>query len=71
MVYLQRCLIVRPYGWCYVKLLPFRRLFCVHHSTMHPFTESLQSHTGSDLSLAVTATGTFGRMTEIFYVLLR
>ena len=23
------------HGWCHVKLLPFRRTFCVHHTTTH------------------------------------
>ena len=23
------------HGWCHVNLLPFRRTFCVHHTTMH------------------------------------
>jgi len=33
------------HGWCHVKLLPFRRKFCVHHATMHQFTVSLiQNH---------------------------
>ena len=27
--------------WCHVKLLPSRRKFCVHHTTMHQFTVSL------------------------------
>ena len=27
------------HGWCYVKLLPSWRKFCVHHTTMHQFTE--------------------------------
>ena len=26
---------------CHVKLLPSRRTFCVHHTTMHQFTASL------------------------------
>ena len=30
-------------GWCHVKLLPSRRKFCVHHTTMHRFTVSLYS----------------------------
>ena len=30
MVYLQS-----SHGWCHMKLLPFRRKFCVHHTTMH------------------------------------
>ena len=31
------------YGWCRVKLLPSRRMFCVHHTAMHQFTASLYS----------------------------
>ena len=31
------------HDWCHVKLLPFWRTFCVHHTTMHHFTESLYS----------------------------
>ena len=31
------------YGWCRVKLLPSRRMFCVHHTTMHQFTASTYS----------------------------
>ena len=27
------------HGWCHVKLLPFWRTFCVHHTTMHQFTD--------------------------------
>ena len=33
MVYLQRW-----HGWCHIKLLPSRRKFCVHHTTMHHVT---------------------------------
>ena len=33
MVYLQR-----RHGWCHMKLLPSRRKFCVHHTTMHHVT---------------------------------
>ena len=32
-VYLQRW-----HGWCHMKLQPFRRKFCVHHTTMHHVT---------------------------------
>ena len=32
-VYLQRW-----HGWCHMKLLPFWRKFCVHHTTMHHVT---------------------------------
>ena len=32
-VYLQRW-----HGWCHIKLLPSRRKFCVHHTTMHHVT---------------------------------
>ena len=28
------------HGWCHVKLLPSRRTFCVHHTTVHQFTLS-------------------------------
>ena len=31
------------HGCCHVKLLPSRRKFCVHHSTMHQFTVSFHS----------------------------
>ena len=31
------------HGWCQVKLLPSRRVFCVHHTTMHQFMVSLHS----------------------------
>ena len=31
------------YCWCLVKLLPFRRTFCLHHTTVHQFTVSLHS----------------------------
>ena len=30
-------------GWCRVKLLPSRRTFCVHRTTMHQFTVLLYS----------------------------
>ena len=34
-------------GWCHLKLLPSRRMFCVHYTSMHQFTVSLysKSHT--------------------------
>ena len=31
------------HGWCHVKLLPSRRTYCVHHTTMHQFTLSFCS----------------------------
>ena len=31
------------HGCCHVKLLQSRRMFCVHHATMHQFTVSLYS----------------------------
>ena len=36
------------HGWCHVKLLLFRRTFCVHHATMHQSIITLYSkpHTG-------------------------
>ena len=30
-------------GWCHVKLPLSRRTFCLHHTTMHQFTESFHS----------------------------
>ena len=30
------------FGWCHVNLVPCRCTFCVHHTTMHPFTVSLR-----------------------------
>ena len=43
-VYLQRCLIVCYLAeGTYVKLLPSRRTFCVHHATLHQFQRSLYS----------------------------
>ena len=30
-------------GWCHMKLLPSRHMFCVHHTTMHQFTMLLHS----------------------------
>ena len=64
-VYLQRW-----YGWCHMKLLPSRHKFCVHHITMHPRSVTYQSHIRKVYAcLAVTCT--FGKMTGIFYVLLR
>ena len=42
-VYLQRW-----HGWCYMKLQPSRRKFCVHHTTMQPYNHApchfMQSH---------------------------
>ena len=32
------------YGWCHVKLLPSRRAFCVHHTTMHQFTVPIHAN---------------------------
>ena len=52
----------RWHGWCHMKLLQSRRMFCVHHTTMHHVTSCKD---------ACLATCTFGRMTGIFYVLLR
>ena len=37
-MYLQRW-----HGWCRMKLLPSRRKFCVHHSTMHVPCHFMQS----------------------------
>ena len=37
------------YVWCHVKLLPSRRMFCVHHTTMWPLSlrcHFIRSHTG-------------------------
>ena len=71
MVYLQRW-----HGWCHMKLLPSRRTFCEHTTTsaytMHKITEALYSkpHT-SVLNCNLAATCILGRMTGIFYVLLR
>ena len=31
------------HGWCLMKLMPTRGTFCVHHSVMHQFTETLHS----------------------------
>ena len=31
------------HGWCHMKILPSRRKFCVHHTTLHQFTASLHS----------------------------
>ena len=31
------------HGWCKVKLVLSRCMFCVHHTTMHQFTESFYS----------------------------
>ena len=31
------------HSWCYIKLLPSRCTFCLHHTTMHQFTVSLHS----------------------------
>ena len=31
------------HGWCYVKLLLSRCMFCVHHTTNHQFTASFHS----------------------------
>ena len=43
-------------GWCHIKLLPSRRKFCVHHTTMRHFTVSLYSrqHMSGACVLAVT-----------------
>ena len=61
--------------WRHVKLLPTRRTFCEHHTTMHQFTVSLDSfedtYVGCVCIWLQHAICTFGRMTGIFYVLLR
>ena len=44
--------IKRWHGWCHMKLLPSRRKFCVHHTTMHQFTVS--RHAKVHACLAVT-----------------
>ena len=65
-VYLQRCFIVT---WLVsVKLLPSRRTFSVHHTTMHQFTV-IRSHIGRVLvCLAVTSRMHFWQIDQIFYV---
>ena len=59
------------HGWCHVELLPSRRTFCVHRTTITPGCNVVQSHISRvHVCLAVT-TITFGRMTGMFDVLLR
>ena len=48
-VYWQAIWLLR--GWCHVELLPSRRKFCVHHTTMHQFTASLHSKLHRKLTL--------------------
>ena len=38
-----RCTVWLLHGWCHVKLLPPWCMFCVHHTTVHLFTVSLDS----------------------------
>ena len=66
MVYLQRW-----QGWCHMKLLPSRRKFCVHHTTMHHVTWGKATYIWCMHVQQQPATCTSGRMTGIFYVLLR
>ena len=40
LIYSAVCLL---HGWCHVRLLPSRRMFGVHHATMHQFTVSLEA----------------------------
>ena len=65
-VYLQRW-----HGWCHMKLLPPRREFCVHHSTMHHITSCKATYVRYMRVQLQPAPCTFGRMTGVFYVLLR
>ena len=44
------------HGWCHVKLLPSRRTFCVHHTTMHQFTVSLHSKTNTTVHVCSAVT---------------
>ena len=43
------------HGWCQVKGLPSRRMFCVHHITMHQFTVSFHLKIYAMLSWLGTA----------------
>ena len=65
-VYLQRW-----HGWCHMKLLPPRREFCVHHSTLHHITSCKATYVRCMRVQLQPAPCTFGRMTVVFYVLLR
>ena len=49
MVYLQHW-----HGWCHMKLLPSRRKFCVHHTTMHHVTSCKATYVRCMRFLAVT-----------------
>ena len=70
-VCLQRRLVVTWLTWCHVKLLPFWRMFCVHHITMHQLQyHSFRNHIRR-VYVCLAVTCHCARMTGIFYVLLR
>ena len=60
-------------GWCYIRLLPSQRKFCVHHTAMHQFTASLYSKTHTQDACAFICNLPPALLAELqrFYVILR